>query len=333
MLGALVGVGDGSWHCTVCLPPQCLTRGPFTLPLHIPCSHSLPLHTCSLCTLHTRAPLPCLFLLEFCCPEALVPFAHLSLCTLVPMCLFQRALAALAHSVPFPARSPSVHSPLAHSFPFHSHSLCLCSPLAHSGPLQLVALLGLFSSHTHSLPHLLLVHTHFPGSFVSFIRVLPFHSPHALAHFSFPSTLPALHACHSQRAMRPNKPRERFIPFAPRIPNPSPNAGSGGCRPGPPGLELCFTPTLRNPRFGVPPTRTEAPFPRAGPPRVIFTAPRGGSFSLSSLPLPKVSSWLPGPPVYSQIPDFFVCPAVIFHRGSKSVNSRIAHLKNSCPAE
>lgn len=327
---------------------------PHSLPLHIlllmhiahTCSPSmivpfgslLPWSTVSLCTLvplHT-----CFHMFVPTCPCTLDPFSHLlslcahSPCLLVPLPLSQ---CLLVHSPctpqPSAAWCPSRIVHLAHSLP------PTLAPCAHSLPL-LICFLYTYSALAHSpFPYTLPIALHTPSLPYSSFSPAPFilsHAPHSLLHssFPFPCTLPALHTCCSQRAMRPNKRRERFIPFAPRIPNPPPNTGSGvqAC---PPQLELCFSPMLWNPRFGVPPTRTEAPFPRIAPPpsRVIFATPCSGSFSLSSLPLPKVSSQLPGPPVYSQIPGFFVCPAVIFHQVSKSVNSRIAHLKTSCPGE
>lgn len=176
---------------------------PAHLTLHLLPFHTLSFHTPSPCTLvpccpvdtpslctparhaHcTHAPLPCLLLLEICSPGALIPLAHLSLCTLISMCLFQYAL---AHSVPLSTCCPSVLTPLALLVPLPL-SVCLCAPLAHSGLLQ--------------LPHLLLVHSHFP-LVICFLHTCsplvhspfpytlpPFHTPHSLAHSPFSSALP-----------------------------------------------------------------------------------------------------------------------------------------------
>lgn len=233
MLGPPVGVGHVGWHCMAWLVHSPLHRGPFTLPLHIPCLHSLPVHThpftltlhtitsCSLYsafapfphsliphpfTLHTCSLLPCwhslpLYTCSPCTlhtrsPSMLAPFGNLlpwstdSPCTLVPVHTHFHVLVPIC---------PCTFSPFVHLLSLCAHSpctpcspstlsVCLCTPLAHSGLLQ--------------LPHLLLVHSHFP-LVICFLHTCsplvhspfpytlpPFHTPHSLAHSPFSSALP-----------------------------------------------------------------------------------------------------------------------------------------------
>lgn len=220
-------------HLFPCSPvhtPSLCTSAP-----HAYCTYMLPFHACSFWKF---ALLEHWFSLHTC------PFACLFSCVCSNMPLHTWSL--------FPLAVPLCSLSFALLFPFHSHSICLCTPLAHPGRLQLSALLGLLPLHTltsfhtcslctltsfaHLFPSYVLSPCTFPISlhtpyslthYVPSIFLILLHASYFLLHPPFPCTLPALHTCHSQRTMRPNKPRERFIPLALRIPNPPPNTGSG----------------------------------------------------------------------------------------------------------